>query len=128
MPTPSTTSTRATAIPANAGDTINALEAQLAAMRAERDDLQDKLAKAGATAAAAALTLPYPAMPANYHESVISVLNGRLSYEQCLALRALFNGLYASRAVIKDGAGVKPVYLPHHAVQWLLENLKFQGG
>lgn len=115
MTKPSTTITTSAA--------LELAEADLAAMRAERDALKASLDQAIADATSSALAVPFEPMPPHYQETIIRVLNGRLSYDQSLRLRALLNGLTACNAKTDDG---KPVYLPHHAVQWLLEQLTFK--
>ncbi len=101
---------------------LEVAEQQLAAKRAECDQLKAQLDAMRAERGAAALTLPYPPMARDYEETVIRVLNGRLSLLQAKKLRALHTGLTKCNARLADG---KPVYLPFHAVEWLLESLEF---
>lgn len=104
------------------GEIVARLEAENAALRTERDTLQAQLAAATVKQTIEALTLPYPPTSKDYHEAVIQNINCRINVPQRLALRALFTGLYKSHATTADG---KPVHLPVHAVQWLLENITF---
>ncbi|MEY2855664.1 MAG: hypothetical protein RL030_2796 [Pseudomonadota bacterium] len=122
MPAPSATSGRTTATAPVSGELVSSLEAQLAALRIERDQLKAQLDQVTVTKAGTAFAVPFPAKPADYHEAIISVVNTRLDNNQRLALRALFDGLYTASAKTKDG---KPVFLPVHAVHWLLEQLTF---
>lgn len=98
-------------------------EANLAAMREERDLLKGKLEEVLAKQAGDAFALAFSEMPTDYVERVIFNVNTRLNDNQRLRLRALLDGLVKANAKLADG---KPVYLPVHAVLWVLEQLKFK--
>jgi hypothetical protein len=110
--------------PTTSGETVAVLEAQLAAMRLDRDTALERLAALAVEQASECLSMPFDPMPTNYHENIILNINCRINTPQRLALRALFQGLYRTHATTADG---KHIDLPVHAIQWLLENLKFSG-
>lgn len=98
---------------------------ELDTLRREVEELRAALAKRGG-AAGAAIELPFKAHPPEYIERVLTV--GRitvfLSPEQARKVTALAKGLREGHQLLPNG---KPVYLPNHAIEWLLERLALVG-
>lgn len=63
--------------------------------------------------------------PGEYERAFIGHTQWRtLDPVELNSLTALLRGLVAKRARLKDGT---VVYLKHHAIQWLLQNMTFAG-
>lgn len=97
---------------------IESLRREVEQLRAELADSNAKLANGDA------LSLPFVPLPEDYDERILRNLDIRLTEPHKIKIRAIFTALEAQGAKLADG---KPVYLPHHAVLWLLDNIKLTG-
>jgi hypothetical protein len=95
---------------------------ELDALRREIDQLRADLAKRPENA----LALPFKPHPASYEERVLKEHRMTIHFTAAEArmITALAKGLSEAREKLANG---KPVYLPGHAVQWLLEHVELVG-
>lgn len=119
MPNPSTTPATTTA-----KTPLEVAEQLIVDLRQKLLETKADLDAERATSVGKALHMPFKGLPKDYNESIIMALNCRLSQDQAIRMRALFNGLEARNVKLADG---KPVWLPHHAILWVIENLTFDG-
>lgn len=95
---------------------------ELEALRRENEELRAELA----TRPSKALALPFKPHPASYEERVLKEHRMTIHFTAAEArmITALARGLSDAREKLANG---KPVYLPGHAVQWLLEHVELVG-